>query len=175
MEVTGQLHAPAAFSQGKSPWYPFDEAGWTSEPIWTLWKRDKSLTPAGNRNPIPRQEFNTSTSMVKVSTTIGLVLIRFDRTVCVYKLLLNMCQPGCWLECRSSETCVPRGWTETLLIQLCSCCTFIKESVVRLFLPFFFWGSTLTQSKIMITQKICCNRTQGFFNTSLYFRALKFI
>jgi hypothetical protein len=24
MEVSGQLHAPAALSQGKSPWYPLD-------------------------------------------------------------------------------------------------------------------------------------------------------
>jgi hypothetical protein len=24
MEVSGQLHAPAAYSQGKSPWYPLD-------------------------------------------------------------------------------------------------------------------------------------------------------
>jgi hypothetical protein len=24
MEVSGKLHAPAALSQGKSPWYPLD-------------------------------------------------------------------------------------------------------------------------------------------------------
>jgi hypothetical protein len=24
MEVSGQLHAPAAYPQGKSPWYPLD-------------------------------------------------------------------------------------------------------------------------------------------------------
>jgi hypothetical protein len=24
MEVSGQLHAPAALAQGKSPWYPLD-------------------------------------------------------------------------------------------------------------------------------------------------------
>jgi hypothetical protein len=27
MEVSGQLHAPAALPQGKSPWYPFDRLG----------------------------------------------------------------------------------------------------------------------------------------------------
>jgi hypothetical protein len=31
MEVTGQLHAPAALPKGRSPHYPIYEAGWVSE------------------------------------------------------------------------------------------------------------------------------------------------
>jgi hypothetical protein len=28
------------------------EAGWASEPIWTLWRREKIPAPAGNLTPV---------------------------------------------------------------------------------------------------------------------------
>jgi hypothetical protein len=47
MEVSGHLHAPAAVLRRKSPLVPIgQEAVWASEPVWALWKREKSLTPA---------------------------------------------------------------------------------------------------------------------------------
>jgi hypothetical protein len=44
-----QFHAPAALPPRKSPikW----EAGWITEPFWTLRIREKSLAPTWNRAP----------------------------------------------------------------------------------------------------------------------------
>jgi hypothetical protein len=39
VEVSGQLHAPAALSPRKGPQVPIEqEAGWAPEPIWT-WRK----------------------------------------------------------------------------------------------------------------------------------------
>jgi hypothetical protein len=38
MEISGQLHAPAALFPGKEPLVPIEwEAGWAPEPLWTRW------------------------------------------------------------------------------------------------------------------------------------------
>jgi hypothetical protein len=43
MEVSGELHIlNALHPQGMGDWV-------APEPIWTLWRKEKSLTPAGNR------------------------------------------------------------------------------------------------------------------------------
>jgi hypothetical protein len=43
LEVSGQLHAPAALPPGKEPRVPIGEdVGWTSEPVWTIWRRENS-------------------------------------------------------------------------------------------------------------------------------------
>jgi hypothetical protein len=53
MEVSGQLHAPAALPPGKEPLVPIRyEAGWAPEPFWTRWFKEKFSAPAGNRTPI---------------------------------------------------------------------------------------------------------------------------
>jgi hypothetical protein len=40
-----QLHALAALSPGKEPPAPIGyEAGWAPEPVWTLWREEKSCT-----------------------------------------------------------------------------------------------------------------------------------
>jgi hypothetical protein len=51
MEVSGKLHALVALHPGKEPPVLIGEkAGWASEPVWSLWRRDQSST-AGNRTP----------------------------------------------------------------------------------------------------------------------------
>jgi hypothetical protein len=51
MEVSGQLHSPAALPPGKEPLVPIGyEAGWAPEPFWTRWRREKFPAPAGKRN-----------------------------------------------------------------------------------------------------------------------------
>jgi hypothetical protein len=38
MEVSFQLHAPAALLAGKEPLVPIgEEAAWAPEPVWTQW------------------------------------------------------------------------------------------------------------------------------------------
>jgi hypothetical protein len=52
MEVSGQLHAPAALPLEKEPPVLIGyEVGWAPEPAWRLWNREKSLALAGNRIP----------------------------------------------------------------------------------------------------------------------------
>jgi hypothetical protein len=46
-----QLHASAALTPVKEHPVPIaEEAGWVPEPVWMLWRREKSY-PAGNRTP----------------------------------------------------------------------------------------------------------------------------
>jgi hypothetical protein len=49
MGVSSQFHAPIALSRGKQLPVPIGEAGWAPEPVWTLWRKEKSLTPLGNQ------------------------------------------------------------------------------------------------------------------------------
>jgi hypothetical protein len=43
LEVSGQLHAPAALFPENIPSYPLDRrARWISEPVWTTWRRENS-------------------------------------------------------------------------------------------------------------------------------------
>jgi hypothetical protein len=51
MELSGQLHAPAALSLvRKFPLLSGQDAGWAPEAVWVSWKREKSLAPSGNRS-----------------------------------------------------------------------------------------------------------------------------
>jgi hypothetical protein len=51
MELSG-LHVSAALPSGMGPPVPIIlEAGWASEPVWTLWSREKALVYAGNQTP----------------------------------------------------------------------------------------------------------------------------
>jgi hypothetical protein len=50
MEVSGQLHIPAALPQGERAHVTTGEgAGWVAEPVWTLRRNEKFLIPTGNR------------------------------------------------------------------------------------------------------------------------------
>jgi hypothetical protein len=52
MEVSGQLHAPATLLSWKEPVVSIvQEAGWGLESVWTLWRKERSLGPTGNRTP----------------------------------------------------------------------------------------------------------------------------
>jgi hypothetical protein len=46
--------AAAALPQGNSPSTHYIETGWDPEPVYTLWKGEKSLGAAQNRIPIHR-------------------------------------------------------------------------------------------------------------------------
>jgi hypothetical protein len=49
MDVSGQLQARAALLPEKQLLVPIGYAGWAPEPVWTLYKGEKSNTTAGNR------------------------------------------------------------------------------------------------------------------------------
>jgi hypothetical protein len=52
MEVSGELHAPAAVQSGNEPPIPIGyEAGWASESVWMLWSKEESLASAENQTP----------------------------------------------------------------------------------------------------------------------------
>jgi hypothetical protein len=53
MEVSGQLHAPAASPAGKEPSVSIgQEAGLSPEPVGTMWRREKSY-PYRDSNSVP--------------------------------------------------------------------------------------------------------------------------
>jgi len=45
MEISGQLHIPAALLQENNPLPIEQEVEWAPEPVWTFWGRKKSLAP----------------------------------------------------------------------------------------------------------------------------------
>jgi hypothetical protein len=52
MEVSGQLYSPAALPLRKeAPVTIGEEDGWASEPVWTLWSKEKSLRPVEKETP----------------------------------------------------------------------------------------------------------------------------
>jgi hypothetical protein len=80
MELSGQLHAPAAIHPGKYPmvlngW----EAVWAPETVWTLWKREKCLTPDRNRPPAVSRRY--------IGSSINILIFMFNRLK--YELILN--------------------------------------------------------------------------------------
>jgi hypothetical protein len=57
MELSGQLHAPAALPPGKEPVIRIGyEVGWTPEPVWTTW---------GSKNSYPHRDLNSDPSVVQ--------------------------------------------------------------------------------------------------------------
>jgi hypothetical protein len=51
MEVSGQLHAPVALSQGEESTVPTEhEAGWVPEPVWTRWRKENNQFPCRESN-----------------------------------------------------------------------------------------------------------------------------
>jgi hypothetical protein len=63
MEVSGQLHAPAALHPGKEPSLSIrSEAGWTPEPVWMLGSREIILGPVKNQTPAVQAEVRRYTN-----------------------------------------------------------------------------------------------------------------
>jgi hypothetical protein len=59
---------PGRFTPGKQPPVPIvQEAGWASEPVWTLWRREQSLSPTRIQTPTPR------------SSSLGTILTELSR------------------------------------------------------------------------------------------------
>jgi hypothetical protein len=54
MQANGHLHTPALYPQGRHPLASEYEVEWAPKLIWTLQKRDKSLTPTEYQTTIPQ-------------------------------------------------------------------------------------------------------------------------
>lgn len=66
-EVTGQFQAQAAVPFGKVR--TEQETAWPSEPVWTLWRSEKSLTLAWNRTPNPKRNTPPTQNSVYIPDT----------------------------------------------------------------------------------------------------------
>jgi hypothetical protein len=76
MEVSVHLHASATLPLKKKLSFSIEqEAGWAPESVWTLWSKQKSLAPAGNRTPSHRWE-----NSVKMGLKNRLRIYRRDST-----------------------------------------------------------------------------------------------
>jgi hypothetical protein len=96
MEVSGQLHAPAALHPGAEPPVLIRQvAGWVPKPVWTLWSREN----LGNRNPAfrPVARHCTDWAIPTVST--------------VYKIR-NIIISSKWEQARE-----PNSWRQKLKFQ----------------------------------------------------------
>jgi hypothetical protein len=52
MDVYGQLQNRTALIPGKEAALPIgEEVRWASEPVWTMWRKEKSLALVGNQTP----------------------------------------------------------------------------------------------------------------------------
>jgi hypothetical protein len=52
MEVSSQLHVPAALQPAKYSWVAIElETGWAPEPVRMLWTREIALVPSENQTP----------------------------------------------------------------------------------------------------------------------------
>jgi len=78
MEVSSLLHAPrpSLLTLGKGPPVPIKwVAGWTSEPVWTRWRREKLPSSVGNRNLVVQHVAQSIyRQSYRGSNTIGLWL-----------------------------------------------------------------------------------------------------
>jgi hypothetical protein len=53
VDGSGQIRSPSALPHGNHPPVTIGrEAVWAPEQAWTLWRREKSVSPAANRVPI---------------------------------------------------------------------------------------------------------------------------
>jgi hypothetical protein len=55
MEVSGEIHAPVALSEGKSLRYLLDVrvGGWVPEPVWAIWIKYKKVLPLPGMELLP--------------------------------------------------------------------------------------------------------------------------
>jgi hypothetical protein len=49
--ILDQLHTWVTLIPGKEAAVPIGEVWWSPEPVWTLWRKEKSLALAGNKTP----------------------------------------------------------------------------------------------------------------------------
>jgi hypothetical protein len=82
MEVSGQLHAPAALPPGKDHPVPiWWKAGWAPEPIWTQqWRREKFPAHAGTRTPIVQSPYRLVTILAELSR-LGRILVPQQKNI----------------------------------------------------------------------------------------------
>jgi hypothetical protein len=103
MEVSGQLHAPAALPPGKDPPVPNgQEAGWAPESFWTQLRRDKK------KHYCPCRELNHDRpARILVSALTELSQLPN------LKLLVRGCK-ACYISfLLLTETWIQRSWSKS--------------------------------------------------------------
>jgi len=77
MEVSGQLHAPAALPPGQETTVPiWQEVVWASDPVWPRWwEKFPIMAPAGNWTPVVQP--------------VASFLPYTDRTIAFYHIILS--------------------------------------------------------------------------------------
>jgi hypothetical protein len=76
LEVSGQLHAPAALPQGKEPSVPIgQEVGWAPEPVLTTWRKENSW---------PYRDSNSNPSVAQLVASLYTVYAISAPLICKY-------------------------------------------------------------------------------------------
>jgi hypothetical protein len=79
MEMSRQLHTPAALSRGKEPLVPIgQEDEWASELVWLLWRREKPLPYRELKRGIPFR--CPSLCRLSYSGSINIIIVRKQNT-----------------------------------------------------------------------------------------------
>jgi len=85
MEVSGQLHAPAALPPGKEPLVPIAQgAGWAPEPVWKRLSGEKFLAPTVTPSPDHPARSPALYHCAIAAPTVSLISILIASSIYIY-------------------------------------------------------------------------------------------
>jgi hypothetical protein len=156
MEVNSQIHSPAVLPMGKEPPVHIGmQVGWTPEPVWTLWSREKILSPTGNRT-------STVQPIAIVTELSRLKRYRFQPIVGRCSVCFSACAPSVLPEvsvvCFGSWGTVPPYITSRILPPTLTSTLSDVEEKSLVFLPWNLRQLVSTKLSYPYTRQRCHNQ-----------------